>query len=107
MTPPVEPAPPGPAAGHTEDPTSADHAGPPPSDPRVGESDAGPTAASSRDGASMEPWLREIVRCPRCKGELADTAERDALTCGVCDLAYPVENGVPVLLVELAHPIRV
>lgn len=62
-------------------------------------------ASQPGGGAALEPWLREIVRCPRCKGELADTDARDALTCSVCALSYPIENGVPVLLVELAHPL--
>ncbi len=62
-------------------------------------------AAPAGARPDLEPWLREIVRCPRCKGELADAPEHDALTCGVCDLSYPVENGVPVLLVELARPL--
>lgn len=56
---------------------------------------------------TIEPWLREIVRCPQCKGELTD-AQGDSgpeLRCATDALAYPIENGVPVLLVELAHPI--
>ncbi len=65
---------------------------------------------------TIDPWLREILRCPQCKGELTDAGpsgrqagSADAvgaeLHCGTCSLAYPVENGVPVLLIELAHPI--
>lgn len=62
-----------------------------------------PVTAATGYG-SMEPWLREILRCPQCKGELADSPLGNELTCGVCQLAFPVENGVPVLLLELAHP---
>ena len=58
---------------------------------------------------TIEPWLRGIIRCPQCKGELTDAvhasggAETPELRCGTCQLAYAVEGGVPVLLVELAR----
>ncbi|MEO6997094.1 MAG: Trm112 family protein [Terracoccus sp.] len=65
---------------------------------------------------TIDPWLREILRCPQCKGELADAGSEGAkgsegsagaeLNCDTCSLAYPIENGVPVLLIELAHPIE-
>lgn len=54
---------------------------------------------------TIEPWLREILRCPRCKGELADV-DRDGgaeLQCAACSLGYPVDSGIPVLLVDLAR----
>jgi len=67
---------------------------------------------------TIEPWLRGIIRCPQCKGEVVDasaetTADSGAdsgaeapvteLRCDTCHLAYPVEGGVPVLLVDLAR----
>ena len=65
---------------------------------------------------TIDPWLREILRCPQCKGELADATPSVGsagskgttgaeLHCGACSLAYPIENGVPVLLIELARPL--
>ncbi|GAA6524533.1 Trm112 family protein [Intrasporangium sp. DVR] len=55
---------------------------------------------------TIEPWLREILRCPRCKGVLTDAQGPSGpeLLCPSCRLAYPVEDGVPVLLVDLARP---
>ncbi len=55
----------------------------------------------------IEPWLREILRCPQCKGELTDTSvpEGTELQCATCRLGYPIESGIPVLLVDLAHPL--
>lgn len=55
--------------------------------------------------ASIEPWLREILRCPACRSELADGTGPDGgaelvCTSAECGLAYRVEDGVPVLLVE-------
>lgn len=54
---------------------------------------------------TIEPWLREILRCPQCKGELTDvhgdgTTE---LQCRACSLGYSVDSGIPVLLVDLAR----
>ncbi|CAN7286103.1 hypothetical protein LJR027_001273 [Terrabacter sp. LjRoot27] len=71
----------------------------------------------SHSQQTIEPWLRGILRCPQCKGELVDavhaasehagteTAETETaeLRCDTCHLAYPVEGGVPVLLVDLAR----
>jgi uncharacterized protein YbaR (Trm112 family) len=54
---------------------------------------------------TIEPWLREILRCPSCKGELADVAgDGDLeLQCAACSLGYYVDSGIPVLLVDLAR----
>jgi uncharacterized protein YbaR (Trm112 family) len=54
----------------------------------------------------IDPELLEILVCPKCKGELAvqrasDGAEQ-SLDCAACKLAYPVEDGIPVMLVEEA-----
>ena len=54
--------------------------------------------------ASIEPWVREILRCPACHSELADSTGPTGpeLQClgSSCGLAYRVEDGIPVLLVE-------
>ena len=42
--------------------------------------------------------LLEILVCPACKGKL-DAAE-DSLKCPKCDLVYPIEDGIPVMLVD-------
>jgi uncharacterized protein YbaR (Trm112 family) len=63
----------------------------------------------SQSQQTIEPWLRGIIRCPQCKGELTDALHGDGdsqvaeLRCATCRLAYPVEGGVPVLLAELAR----
>ncbi len=54
----------------------------------------------------IDPELLKILVCPRCKGELgirlgADGSE-EWLDCAACALAYPVEDGIPVMLVEEA-----
>jgi uncharacterized protein YbaR (Trm112 family) len=68
----------------------------------------------SQTPTTIEPWLRAILRCPRCKGELTDVTGGEApdgaagagvteLQCRACSLGYPIESGVPVLLVDLAR----
>lgn len=54
---------------------------------------------------TIEPWLRGILRCPQCKGELTDV-QRDGTTelqCEGCSLGYSVDSGIPVLLLDLAR----
>lgn len=57
---------------------------------------------------AVEPWVREVLRCPACRAELADGTGPDGapeLVCTApgCALAYPVTDGIPVLLVEDAR----
>jgi uncharacterized protein YbaR (Trm112 family) len=54
---------------------------------------------------TIEPWLREILRCPQCKGELTDVRGDGTveLQCSACRLGYSVDSGIPVLLVDLAR----
>jgi uncharacterized protein YbaR (Trm112 family) len=62
----------------------------------------------SQTPTTIEPWLREILRCPKCKGELVDATGPSGaaeLQCHTCSLGYPLESGVPVLLVDLARPL--
>ncbi|CAN7148684.1 Trm112 family protein [Knoellia sp. LjRoot47] len=54
--------------------------------------------------STMEPWLREILRCPNCRAELRDETGADgpelACTSETCGLVYRIDDGVPVLLVD-------
>lgn len=58
--------------------------------------------------STIEPWLREILRCPQCKGVLTDEVgpKGDELHCSTCSLAYEIDGGVPVLLADLARPLN-
>jgi len=69
-------------------------------------------AAAGGGPAAIEPWLREILRCPQCRSELADATGPGGgpeLVCTdqdpdqECGLAYRVDDGVPVLLVDEAR----
>ena len=55
---------------------------------------------------TLDRQLLEIVRCPACRGTLAEGPgpdDVDELTCTACGAAYPIRNGVPVLLVDEAR----
>lgn len=47
--------------------------------------------------------VRDLLVCPKCHGALEDSD--DGLWCETCGVVYPIENGVPVLLIEAAHPV--
>jgi hypothetical protein len=57
--------------------------------------------------STIEPWLREVLRCPACRAQLRDAIGPDApeLVCTdtACALAYRVDAGIPVLLVDEAR----
>jgi uncharacterized protein len=55
---------------------------------------------------AIEPWLREILRCPSCHSALVDEQGPEGkpeLQCTGCALAYRVDDGIPVLLVDEAR----
>jgi uncharacterized protein YbaR (Trm112 family) len=60
--------------------------------------------------SGIEDWLRDILRCPRCRSELVDGTGPDGVelvcTSGECGLAYRVDDGIPVLLVDEARETR-
>jgi uncharacterized protein YbaR (Trm112 family) len=53
----------------------------------------------------LAPELLEILACPNCHGSLAVDHDRDELVClaADCGLAYPVRDGIPVLLIDEAR----
>lgn len=51
----------------------------------------------------MDAKLLEILVCPLCKGPL-DYRKADAeLVCKPCRLAYPIRDGIPVMLEDEAR----
>ena len=54
---------------------------------------------------SLAPELLDILVCPQCKGELEYRPDESVLVCQVCKLAYPVEDDIPVMLIDEARPL--
>ena len=46
----------------------------------------------------MKKKLQSILVCPLCKGPLIHNAKQKEMICNKDKLAYPIRNGVPVLL---------
>lgn len=64
---------------------------------------------SERAGSPVSGWVRDLLRCPGCGAPLRDGQRPDGapeLVCTgeACALAYPVRDGIPVLLVDEAYP---
>ena len=53
----------------------------------------------------MDKKLLEILVCPACKGPLVYKAEAKELWCRAEKLAYRIEDGIPVMLVDEARPL--
>jgi len=52
---------------------------------------------------SLSKDLLDILVCPKCKGQLDYRDDEERLICAACRLAYPVENDVPIMLIDQAH----
>jgi uncharacterized protein YbaR (Trm112 family) len=51
----------------------------------------------------MDPKLLEILVCPLCKGPLVYHREAHELICKADRLAFPIRDGIPVMLVDEAR----
>jgi uncharacterized protein YbaR (Trm112 family) len=49
----------------------------------------------------MDPKLLAILVCPVCKAKLEKKANE--LICTKCKLAYPIDDGIPVMLIDQAQ----
>ena len=54
---------------------------------------------------NLDPSLRGVIRCPSCRSLLDEASQEwgEELVCTGCGLAYPVRDGIPVLLVDEAR----
>ncbi|MBV6416175.1 MAG: hypothetical protein CMLOHMNK_00706 [Steroidobacteraceae bacterium] len=50
----------------------------------------------------MDTRLLDIIACPLCKGPVIHRRSEALLVCRIDRLAYPIREGVPVMLVEEA-----
>ena len=53
----------------------------------------------------MDKKLLEILVCPVCRGPLEYHKEAQELHCPRCRLAYPIHDGIPVMLESEARPV--
>lgn len=51
----------------------------------------------------MDKQLLSILACPLCKGELKYDRDAQELICKADGVAYPIREGIPVMLEEEAR----
>lgn len=55
---------------------------------------------------TIDPKLLEILICPLTKSPLRYDAERDELISDKARLAYPIRDGIPIMLPDEARPLE-
>lgn len=53
---------------------------------------------------SLDPQLLEVLVCPQDKGPLTYIEKDEVLVNERLAIAYPIEDGIPVMLVDRAYP---
>lgn len=62
-------------------------------------------SGGERNVVAVDPWLLSILVCPVTRTPLRLDADRGELVSDTAGLAYPIRDGVPVMLVEQARTI--
>ena len=63
------------------------------------------TPTPDRPAGAIDPKLLEILVCPLTKGLLEYDAEKQELISRRAKLAYPIRDGIPIMLPEEARKI--
>ena len=61
---------------------------------------------SAKEGMDVDPRLLEILVCPLTKGPLRYDRAAQELISDEAGLAYPIRDGIPIMLVDEARPLR-
>jgi uncharacterized protein len=64
------------------------------------------SASSDRPSNTIDPKLLEILVCPLTKGALEYDAEKQELISRSAKLAYPIRDGIPIMLPEEARQLE-
>ena len=57
------------------------------------------------EATRVDPKLLELLVCPLTKGTLEYDADRQELISRSAKLAYPIRDGIPIMLPEEARPL--
>jgi uncharacterized protein len=49
--------------------------------------------------------LKEILVCPKCKGDLQFHDAKNEIHCQSCKLVYAIKDDIPVMLIDEARPL--
>lgn len=75
----------------------------------AGDSSPSPSPAAETPHAGvtrLDPRLLELLVCPLTKAMLEYDAERQELVSRQARLAYPIRDGIPIMLPDEARPIE-
>ncbi|MFQ5783495.1 MAG: Trm112 family protein [Alphaproteobacteria bacterium] len=61
---------------------------------------------TQKETGGVDPKLLEILVCPLTKGPLRYDRERQELVSEQAGLAYPIRDGIPIMLVDEARRIE-
>lgn len=79
-------------------------------DPKPPESEsARPAEARPAEarGGQVDPKLLEILVCPVTHTRLRYDAEKQELISDAAGLAYPIRDGIPIMLQDEARPLKI
>jgi uncharacterized protein YbaR (Trm112 family) len=55
---------------------------------------------------SISKELLDILACPKCKGSIFLNESNDGLVCTQCRLLYEIRDGIPIMLIDEAKPLK-
>ena len=61
--------------------------------------------STERPNGGIDPKLLEILVCPLTKSTLEYDADKQELVSRAAKLAYPIRDGIPIMLPEVARRI--
>jgi len=53
----------------------------------------------------IDQALLDILACPKCKESVQYDDDKTSLVCQKCQLAYPIRDDIPVMLIDEAKPL--
>ncbi|GGC78694.1 Trm112 family protein [Chelatococcus reniformis] len=63
------------------------------------------TSSAQPEATRLDPKLLELLVCPLTKATLEYDAERQELISHPAKLAYPIRDGIPIMLPDEARPL--
>jgi len=49
--------------------------------------------------------LLDLLVCPKCKERVTLSSTREELVCNRCNRAYPIRDGIPIMLIDESRPL--
>ena len=78
-----------------------------PETPRTAEARTAESRGADARGGQVDPKLLEILVCPVTHTRLRYDAEKQELISEAAGLAYPIRDGIPIMLQDEARPLKV